>query len=160
MLRFYLVVFLFGITTLAKAQIYVDASSAYTFGGGISEIRSGIFINSKIAISIAGNFYTDGVSFETFPRLGILNLLRNKEGNYNIATYGLQLSGIGAQRDFSLDYNMDFLGFSPFINLRTPIFHLKGNCNCGKPAGLIFELVGDLNLTYPYLGIGIRKGFD
>ena len=150
----------FGTISLVRAQIYADAYTAYTDGGSLSEVRTALFLNSTKAISISGNFFSDGVSYETFPRLGILNLLRNKEGNYNIATYGILVSGIGAQRDLSLVYNMDFLRVSPFINLRTPLFQLKRDCKCGKPSGLLLELVGDLNLTYPSLGIGIRRGFD
>ena len=160
MIRTWIFICLMGITSGVQAQIYADASSSYTYKGSISEIRAAIFINARKALSVSGSFYTDGVSYETFPRIGVLNLQRNKEGNYNSITYGLQVSGIGAQRDLSLIYDMEFLRVSPFINLRTPIFQLKRDCKCGKPPGLLFELVGDLNLNYPSLGFGIRKGFD
>jgi hypothetical protein len=160
MFRTWIFICLLGVTPVVNAQIYADASSSYTHKGSISEIRAAIFINARKALSVSGSFYTDGVSYETFPRIGILNLLRNKEGNYNIVTYGLQVSGIGAQRDLSLIYDMEFLRVSPFINLRTPIFQIKRDCKCGKLPGLLFELVGDLNLNYPSLGLGIRKGFD
>ena len=151
---------LMGIAPVINAQIYADVSSSYTYKGSISEIRTAVFMNDSRALSVSGSFYTDGVSYETFPRIGILNLLRNKKRNYKIVTYGLQISGISAQRDLSLIYDMEFLRVSPFINLRTPIFHLIRDCKCGKPPGLLLELVGDLNFNYSSLGLGIRKGFD
>ena len=160
MIRNYILVCLMGTAPVIHAQIYADVSSSYTHKGSISEIRIAVFMNDTRALSVSGSFYTDGVSYETFPRIGILNLLRNKKRNYNIVTYGLQVSGIGAQRDLSLIYDMEFLRVSPFINLRTPIFHLKRDCKCGKPPGLLLELVGDLNFNYSSLGLGIRKGFD
>lgn len=160
MIRNYILVCLMGIAPVIHAQIYADVSSSYTYKGSISEIRTAVFMNDSRALSVSGSFYTDGVSYETFPRIGILNLLRNKKRNYKIVTYGLQISGISAQRDLSLIYDMEFLRVSPFINLRTPIFHLKRDCKCGKPPGLLLELVGDLNFNYSSLGLGIRKGFD
>ena len=160
MIRKWIFICLMGISPAVQAQIYVDASSSYTLKGSISEIRTAIFISSRKALSVSGSFYTDGVSYETFPRIGILNLLRNKKGNNNIVTYGLQVSGIGAQRDLSSIYDMEFIRVSPFINHRTPILQLKRDCKCGRPPGLLIELVGDLNLTFPFLGLGIRKGFD
>ena len=159
-MRKLLVLILFLALRWVNAQVYVDASTAYALEGSISEIRMGIFLNSKTAISLAGGFYTDGISYESFPRIGAIHLHRNKADNFNVFTFGLQLTGIGAQKDLSELYEKKFLRYSPFINIRTPILQLRRDCKCGKPSGLILELVSDLNLTYPFLGIGIRKGFN
>ena len=143
---------------IISAQIYLDASSAFTVEGTISEVRVALFMNQKTAISGSSAFYTDGVSYETFPRIGLLKLHRTKNKNWKLFTYGVQISGIGSQRELSDKYDYEFLRISPFINFRSPVIRLYKDCKCGKPPGLNLELVGDLNIPYPFLGIGIRKG--
>lgn len=160
MTRIFVYVLFVCSTSFINAQFYADISSGYSLKGGLLEVRAAMFLNSNTALSASGTFYLDSYIYETFPRVGVLNLYRNKAGNFNIASYGLQISGIGAQRDLSKVYDKNFLRLSPFINFRRPILSLKRNCNCGKPSGLILELVGDLNFNYPFIGIGLRKGLN
>ena len=149
----------FLFTPLVSAQFYADFSAGYTFNGGIAELRTAYFLNQNTALIISGAFYLDDLIYETFPRIGVLTIYRNKAGNFNLVTPGIQVSGIGAQKELSQNYERNFLRISPFLNIKKPLLRLKGECNCGRPSGLLLELVADLNFHYPFLGVGLRKGF-
>lgn len=159
---------------ISYSQEHFDLSSGMTFGvgrinklrtteyfgvGSINEIRAAKYFNLKRAISVSGVLYYNGMDLEIFPRLGILNLLNSKGKNYNILTYGVQLTGIRFDKELTKEYKRELLEFSPFLNFRTPIFRLGRDCKCKLYRGLILEIVMDANLFESYVGFGIRRAY-
>lgn len=159
-MRLFLLVFIYS-TQVSLAQIHLDTSLGYTPKGGLSETRVSVFLNSKTALTASAALFTNGNFYETFPRLGLLKLFRTKNKNWQLVTFGLHVvSSVGGEYKRAEVYKEGLIKLSPFLNVRTPILRLYHDCKCRTGRGLTLELVGDVNLNYPYLGIGFRKGFD
>ena len=173
LIKYYLIL-LISFSQFTYSQEHFDLSTGMTFGvgrinelraaeyyggGSINELRAAKYFKPKRAISVSGVLYYNGIDLEIFPRLGILNLLNSKGKNYNILTYGVQLTGIRFDKELSKEYERELLEFSPYINFRTPIFRLGRDCKCKLYKGLILEIVIDSNLFESYVGFGIRRAY-
>lgn len=139
------------------AQIKADIFFGGTLEGILTDVRIYIPFWDDLSISPSMGLYTDGLSYDTFPRIGLTKTKINRNYNDNRFTIGFQVSGIGSQIRLADRYNRNFLKFSPYIMVRTPLLRIPKPCYCGSQKGFLFELVTDLNLIYPSIGIGIRK---
>lgn len=139
------------------SQIKADVFIGGSLEGVLTDARIYIPFWDDLSISPSVGIYTDGLSSDLFPRIGLTKTTINRNYNDNRITIGFQVSGIGSQIRLADRYNRNFLEFSPYIMIRKPLLRIPKPCYCGSQKGFLFELVTDLNLIYPSIGIGIRK---
>ena len=150
----------------------IDISTGYgdgyfneaVFGETMVETRWSIKLKEKeLYLTPSIGFVSDGVSYQTFPRIGVTKYLRTSNGNYNRITLGTQVWDLYLPdryrnsttwtkfKNLSCKTNL-------FLKFNTPIFKLFKNRNNGSQSNnLIGELIVDISTQTSIIGIGIRK---
>lgn len=108
-------------------------------------------------------FVSDGINYQTFPRLGITKYHRNRKANWNRWTFGMQIYDLdmpgtheGWERTSIL--SDETWKFRPFVKFTKPIFKLFKDCQCGaQQYKSLSEIVIDVTPSTWMVGIGIRK---
>lgn len=136
------------------------------FGEGMVDLRySHPLVKKSLYVTPSVAFVTDGMNYQTFPRLGVTKLISTKKKNWNRLTLGLQVYDLdipgkqqGWERTFIL--SDESWKLRPFLKFHTPIFRLykNTNCYCKKEENkLLMELIIDASYQTLGVGFGVRK---
>ena len=108
-------------------------------------------------------FVTDGVNYQTFPRLGLTRYQRNRKANWNRWTFGIQIYDLDMPGTHEGWETTSILSdetwkFRPFLKFNKPIFRLFKDCQCGaQKYKSLGEIVIDVSPSTWMVGLGIRK---
>ena len=108
-------------------------------------------------------FVTDGLNYQTFPRLGITRYHYNRKTNWDRFTFGVQVYDLEMPGDHDGWITTTMLSdetwkLRPFIKFTTPVFKLFKECHCGSKGNkLLGEIVIDISPSTWMVGMGIRK---
>lgn len=108
-------------------------------------------------------FVTDGINYQTFPRIGITRYHYNKKTNWDRVTFGLQVYDLDMPGTHERWATTSILSdetwkFRPFLKFTTPIIKLFKECHCGRQDNKsLGEIVIDVTPSTWMVGLGIRK---
>ena len=108
-------------------------------------------------------FTSDGVNYQTFPRLGLTKLVSSRKNNWNRFTLGIQAYDLempGPQQGWETTsiFSDESWKLRPFVKFNTPIFKLFRDCKCGGQSNkLLMELIIDASIETFNIGLGVRR---
>jgi len=125
-------------------------------------------LNIKVAkdwfISPSAAFVSDGINFQTFPKLGVTRKIYNRKHNWNRVTLGIQAYDFDLPRSEIEGWNTTTLmstetwKLRPFIRFDTPILKLFKNRNNGAQRNaLLLIFTTEVTERTWNTGLGIRK---
>ena len=161
-----LVIILFSSNLTAQLDASISALYGYYSDKNIeigAEGRFSIRVSKEWFITPSVAFASDGINFQTFPKLGITKNIYNRKHNWNQFTVGAQAY------DFDLPAETEgwkttrlFEGntwkLRPFVRFSTPIFKLFKNRNNGAQRDKLLTMfvVEATDRTFG-VGLGFRK---
>lgn len=152
----------------AQMDVSIGVGDGYFSTGDFGEImvegRYSLPIKKRsLYLTPSVMFVTDGVNYQTFPRVGFTKLISSRKNNWNrvtlgIQAYDLEMPGPHQGWQVSSIFSDESWKVRPFVKLNTPLFKLFRDCKCGGQSNkLLMELVIDASIETFNLGLGVRK---